>query len=74
MQFEQEHDNDKSVLLGTILCTDVVQYTTEQVTSEQMQFLRLETTQRLMDSKHLDWKEANVDKINNMCGIKGDLY
>lgn len=62
-----------SLLLGSVLSSDLVQYTTEQLANEQMQLLRQETTQKLIDSKRLDWNEANEDKINNMCGISGDL-
>jgi transcription elongation factor S-II len=62
-----------SLLMGSVPCSDVVQYTTEQLANEQMQLLRKETTQKLIDSKRLDWNEANEDKINNMCGISGDL-
>eukprot|EP01083_Nonionella_stella_P294933 1002383_1 len=28
---------------------------------------------KLKDSRRLDWEQANEDKINEMCGIKGEL-
>ena len=62
-----------SIILGQIPSTEVVQYTTEQLANEQTQKLRLVTAQKLIDSKRLDWNEANEDKINTMCGISGDL-
>jgi DNA-directed RNA polymerase subunit M/transcription elongation factor TFIIS len=62
-----------SILLGQVMIDDVIQYTAEQLANEQMQLQRQQTQQKLIDSKRLDWNEANEDKINTMCGIKGDL-
>ena len=33
----------------------------------------IERTKKVMESKQLDWDTQNEDKINEMCGIKGDL-
>ena len=31
------------------------------------------TVKKLQDSRRLDWEQANEKKINDMCGIKGDM-
>jgi transcription elongation factor S-II len=62
-----------SIVLGHVEPVEIMSYTTEQLASEETRMQRQQTAQRLIDSKRLDWNEANEDKINNMCGIKGDL-
>jgi transcription elongation factor S-II len=62
-----------SIVLGHVEPIEVVSYTTEQLASEETRMQRQQTAQKLIDSKRLDWNEANEDKINSMCGIKGDL-
>jgi transcription elongation factor S-II len=44
----------------------------EMATSEKVK-ARQEIKQKISDSRRLDWEQANEDKINEMCGIKGDL-
>jgi transcription elongation factor S-II len=34
---------------------------------------RLQEAQKLQESKRLDWEQANESKINEMCGITGEL-
>jgi transcription elongation factor S-II len=64
-----------SVVLGTagISPHDLVSMTSEQLASDDLRTARLKEAQKVIDSKRLDWEQANEDKINEMCGIKGDL-
>jgi transcription elongation factor S-II len=64
-----------SVVLGTagISPHDLVSMTSEQLASDDLRTARVKEAQKVIDSKRLDWEQANEDKINEMCGIKGDL-
>lgn len=62
-----------SLLLGHVEPVELVSFSAEQLASDEIRLKREETAQRLIESKRLDWNEANEDKINDMCGIKGDL-
>jgi transcription elongation factor S-II len=62
-----------SIVLGHVAPDELISYTTEQLASDEIRIQRERTAQRLIESRRLDWNEANEDKINNMCGIKGDL-
>jgi len=62
-----------SLLLGQIEPKEIVEFTAEQLASDEIKQKRQETAQKLIDSKRLDWDQANEDKINQQCGIKGDL-
>lgn len=62
-----------SLLLGQVEPQEIVEYTAEQLASDEIKQKRQETAQKLIDSKRLDWDQANEDKINKQCGIKGDL-
>ena len=62
-----------SLLLGQIEPKEIVEFSAEQLASDEIRKKREETAQKLIDSKRLDWDQANEDKINDQCGIKGDL-
>jgi transcription elongation factor S-II len=62
-----------SILLGHVDPPELVLYTAEQLASDEVRTKRQETAQRLIDSRRLDWDQANEARINEQCGIKGDL-
>ena len=70
---KKNQDLAVSVLLGQIEPQEIVEFTAEQLASDEIRKKRQETAQKLIDSKRLDWDQANEDKINIQCGIKGDL-
>ena len=61
------------VLLGEVSSQQLVNMSSEQLQTEEKQKATSETVKFLQDSRRLDWEQANEDKINNQCGIKGDL-
>jgi transcription elongation factor S-II len=61
------------MLLGHVDPPELVLYTAEQLASDEVRTKRKETAQRLIDSRRLDWDQANEARINEQCGIKGDL-
>jgi transcription elongation factor S-II len=52
---------------------DLVRMTSDQLASDQTRVARAREVQKVIDSKRLDWEQANEDKINEMCGIRGEL-
>jgi transcription elongation factor S-II len=58
---------------GGISPADLVGMSSEQLASDDVRTSRAREAQRVIDSKRLDWEQANEDKINEMCGIRGDL-
>jgi transcription elongation factor S-II len=61
------------IVLGHIEAADLVSMTSEQLASDEKRKEMEERTKKLMESKQLDWEAQNEDKINEMCGIKGEL-
>jgi transcription elongation factor S-II len=61
------------LVLGHVEPTELVNFTSEQLASDEMRLKREETAKKLIDSRRLDWDQANEDKINKQCGISGDL-
>ena len=61
------------LVFGSIQVDEVVHMTSEQLASADQRKLRAAQAQKLIDSRRLDWEQANEDKINEMCGIKGEL-
>lgn len=51
----------------------LVRLSPEQLATSDKIKARQEITQKISDSRRLDWEQANEDKINDMCGITGDL-
>lgn len=63
----------KDVLLGSIEADELVKMSSEQLASQETLKKRAEEARKVIDASRLDWEQANEDKINEMCGIKGDL-
>lgn len=61
------------ILLGQIEAGELVDMTTDQLASDEARKEREERSRKMLDTTRLDWDQANEDKINEMCGIKGDL-
>lgn len=62
-----------SVVLGQVPAADLVGMTSEQLVSDEKR-KEIETRKKeLMEANMLDWDTQNEDKINEMCGIRGDL-
>ena len=61
------------VIMGQIGAKDLVSMSSEELASDEKRREMEERTQKLMDTKRLDWEQANESKINEMCGIKGEL-
>ena len=61
------------IVLGQMEPSQLVTLSAEQLASEENKKEMMARTQKLMDTKRLDWEQANESKINEMCGIKGDL-
>lgn len=62
-----------SLMLGHVEPAELVSFSAEQLASDAMRLQREETAKKLTESRRLDWDQANEDKINEQCGIKGDL-
>jgi transcription elongation factor S-II len=63
----------EELLMGSISAVQLVKMSSEQLATCEKQQEREEELKKLRDSRRLDWEQANEDKINDMCGIKGDL-
>jgi len=61
------------ILCGSISAEALVQMRPEQLATVETTKLRQQLIQDLHESRRLDWDQANEGKINEMCGIKGDL-
>jgi transcription elongation factor S-II len=61
------------VLLQHTSSTALVQMSSEQLADDQTVAARIQESQKLQESKRLDWEQANEGKINEMCGITGEL-
>ena len=61
------------VLLGQVPAETLAKLKSEDLASEETKQARQEQAKKLIDSKRLDWEQANESKINEMCGIKGEL-
>eukprot|EP00549_Striatella_unipunctata_P004885 CAMPEP_0118681020 /NCGR_PEP_ID=MMETSP0800-20121206/4702_1 /TAXON_ID=210618 ORGANISM="Striatella unipunctata, Strain CCMP2910" /NCGR_SAMPLE_ID=MMETSP0800 /ASSEMBLY_ACC=CAM_ASM_000638 /LENGTH=265 /DNA_ID=CAMNT_0006577261 /DNA_START=13 /DNA_END=810 /DNA_ORIENTATION=+ len=63
----------EELIQGMTLPTELVNMSADELASPQQAQARLKQVQDLNESRRLDWEQANEDKINEMCGIKGDL-
>mmetsp|Transcript_35130 Transcript_35130/g.74125 ORF Transcript_35130/g.74125 Transcript_35130/m.74125 type:complete len:317 (-) Transcript_35130:128-1078(-) len=63
----------EQVIMGQIPSDQLPKMTPEQLATEEKARERDATVKKLQDSRRLDWDQANEGKINDMCGIKGDL-
>jgi transcription elongation factor S-II len=61
------------IVLGQIEANELVNMSSEQLASDEKRKEIEERTKKLMESKQLDWDSQNESKINEMCGIKGEL-
>mmetsp|Transcript_11755 Transcript_11755/g.18630 ORF Transcript_11755/g.18630 Transcript_11755/m.18630 type:complete len:317 (-) Transcript_11755:45-995(-) len=63
----------EQVIVGHVSSDQLPKMTPEQLATEEKSKERNATVKKLQDSRRLDWDQANEGKINDMCGIKGDL-
>eukprot|EP00531_Pseudo-nitzschia_arenysensis_P002515 CAMPEP_0116142428 /NCGR_PEP_ID=MMETSP0329-20121206/14906_1 /TAXON_ID=697910 /ORGANISM="Pseudo-nitzschia arenysensis, Strain B593" /LENGTH=312 /DNA_ID=CAMNT_0003637669 /DNA_START=85 /DNA_END=1020 /DNA_ORIENTATION=+ len=61
------------IILGQVASKELVSMTSEQLISDEKRKEFEERKKSLMDANMLDWEAQNEDKINEMCGIKGEL-
>lgn len=61
------------VILGQISPDQLPRMSAEELQTEEKAQERDATVKKLQDSRRLDWDQANEKKINDMCGIKGEL-
>jgi len=62
-----------SVLSGEITPGRLSEMSSQESCSTELAKQRQEEVNKLQESRRLDWEQANEHKINEMCGIKGDL-
>jgi transcription elongation factor S-II len=70
---KKNRDLCQRVVLGRVSATALIGMTSEQLAPVATQISREVEAKKLQDANRLDWDQANEDKINEMCGIKGDL-
>jgi len=63
----------EQVILGQLPSQSLVKLSSDELASAETKQAREKEAKKLVDSKRLDWEEANEAKINDMCGIKGEL-
>lgn len=61
------------VLLGEVSSESLPTMSSEELQTEEKAKQTFETVKNLQESRRLDWEQANEDKINEQCGIRGDL-
>jgi transcription elongation factor S-II len=61
------------LVLGQITAKELVSMTSEQLVSDEKRKAIEARKKDLMDANMLDWDTQNEDKINEMCGIRGEL-
>mmetsp|Transcript_7723 Transcript_7723/g.14569 ORF Transcript_7723/g.14569 Transcript_7723/m.14569 type:complete len:356 (-) Transcript_7723:81-1148(-) len=66
-------DLRENVILGSTTPETLVQLPPEQLVTAEKSKEISQRLEKLKDSRRLDWEQANESKINEMCGIKGDL-
>lgn len=63
----------EDVLFGGVTSAVLVNMTPNELATEEKVKEREAKVAFLKDSRRLDWDTANEDKVNAMCGIKGEL-
>lgn len=63
----------QNIVSGDIEPKTLITMTPDQLVSSEKAAARAKIAADLADSRRLDWETANEDKINEMCGIKGEL-
>ena len=62
-----------NLLMGSISADELVVMSSEDLATSAKTEARNAEVKKLRDSRLLDWEQQNEGKINEMCGIKGDL-
>jgi len=63
----------ENVLIGSTTPSKLVMMSSNQLATDKIAKERSKLVENLQDSRRLDWEQANESRINEMCGIKGDL-
>jgi transcription elongation factor S-II len=61
------------IILGQISGEDLVTMGTDQLVTAEKRKEMEDKAKKLVESRQLDWDAQNESKINEMCGIKGEL-
>jgi len=61
------------IIFGQVSPNQLIKMSAEELQTEEKKKECDATVKKLQDSRRLDWERANEKKINDMCGIKGDL-
>jgi transcription elongation factor S-II len=62
-----------NLLMGSTAADELVTMSSEELATSETKEARNVEINKLRDSRLLDWDTKNENKINDMCGIKGDL-
>lgn len=62
-----------NIILGNVSPEKLVQMSAKELQTIEKAKQQEDQVKSLQGSRRLDWEQANSDKINDMCGIKGDL-
>ena len=63
----------EQVILGQIMTDQLPKMPPEELATAEKNKERNAEAEKLMASRQLDWEKKNEGKINEICGIKGDL-
>ena len=63
----------EQVILGQIMAEQLPKMAPEELATAEKNKERNAQAEKLMASRQLDWEKKNEGKINEICGIKGDL-
>lgn len=63
----------ENILLGSISVESLSKMTPDQLATSEKTKARSKMVNDIQESRRLDWEQANESKINEMCGITGDL-
>lgn len=66
-------DIREQVIFGQVTPDELPRMSAEQLQTEAKAKEVAETVNKLRDSRRLDWERANEKKINEMCGIRGEM-
>ncbi len=66
-------DLRNSILLNTLSPSKLVTLSPQELQTTEKLKEQQEQVASLQGSRRLDWEQANAEKVNEMCGIKGDL-
>eukprot|EP00816_Leptocylindrus_hargravesii_P002171 CAMPEP_0196818440 /NCGR_PEP_ID=MMETSP1362-20130617/65572_1 /TAXON_ID=163516 /ORGANISM="Leptocylindrus danicus, Strain CCMP1856" /LENGTH=298 /DNA_ID=CAMNT_0042196543 /DNA_START=20 /DNA_END=913 /DNA_ORIENTATION=+ len=70
---KKNQDLKEVVVMGAVPPEKLVSMTVEELADDATKKEREKLVQDINDSRRLDWDQANESKINETCGIKGDL-